>query len=289
MPTLYVANFDFDDRLARPELKTLPANLRAINARLAPLLAPLCGPDDAVALPGDAVPDAARFDRVEPWGVEPHVVAWLRKIGVRPDALAALPDPAAVRAVNGRRWQFAAERSLGLLPDGAVLCESGTSLSHAAKGLPGGWVMKGEHGGSGRAILFGEGALRGRQTAWMATQIMRGCVTVEPRDVTYREYSAHFTVAADGVTFDGVCLLNSTPTGRFRSVEPLRSPGDALLAAVPVWTAVAERARADGYRGFLGIDAAAAYGTVDRPVRDVNARWTMGRLALSLGRPIENP
>ncbi|MEM9701577.1 MAG: hypothetical protein AAF907_03945, partial [Planctomycetota bacterium] len=47
-PTLYVANFDFDDRLANPAMTTLPKRLRRINTRLAPFLEPLCGPEDAV-------------------------------------------------------------------------------------------------------------------------------------------------------------------------------------------------------------------------------------------------
>ena len=59
------------------------------------------GPDDAVALLGQPVSHAGRFARVEPWGVEPHVLRWLGTLGLRPDALDRLPDPTAVRAVNG--------------------------------------------------------------------------------------------------------------------------------------------------------------------------------------------
>ena len=293
MRTLHVANFDFDDRLARPSLKTLPANLRAVNARLAPLLNGLCGPGDVVGLVGDDVSDAAAFDRVEPWGVEPDVVAWLRAIGVRPAVLDALPDPAAVRAVNSRRWQFAAERDLNLSAGGVTLRESADAARDAVAALAGhprGWVVKAEHGGSGRGLRLGSGPLPPAVDRWVEGVAGRGmCLTVEPRDDRAWEYSAHLTVTDAGVTFDGVCFLHSTPTGRFRSVEPLRRSSDALAAAEPVWRGVAERARADGYRGFLGIDAAAAWGAVERPVRDVNARWTMGRLALATGRTVKNP
>ncbi len=287
--TLYVANFDFDDRLAKPAMTTLPKRLRVINARLAPLLEPLLRPGDALVQPGDPVPNAGRFERIEPWGVEPTVLKWLRRIGARPDVLERLPDPAAVRTANSRRFQFEAERALSVLPAGADLCDSPRDLYSAADRLPGGWVMKGEYGGSGRAILFGAGRPSDRMNAWIATQTLRGCVTIEPRDESYREYSAHFTVTDRGVTFDGVCWLHSTPTGRFRSVEPLPRTDAVLAECEPVWTAVAERARARGHRGFLGIDAAAGFSQVNRPVRDVNARWTMGRVALTLGRRVSNP
>ena len=289
MPTLYVANFDIDDRLARPELGTLPKSLRAINARLAPLLRGLCGPGDAAAAPGDWVPDAGRFDRVEPWGVEPHVLRWLGGLGVRPEALDTLPDPAAVRAVNSRHWQWEIERALGLASGRATLCESEIDVFDAARDLadhPRGLVLKGEFGGSGRSVRFAPAG----DPRWAAGVLARGqCVTVEPRDDADAEISAHLTVTGDGVTFDGLCTLRSSRTGQFRSVEPLGRPAPALLEPASVWAAVAERARADGYRGFLGIDAAVRDGAVIRPVRDVNARWTMGRVALTTGRAVTNP
>ena len=289
MPTLYVANFDFDDRLAKPAMTTLPAKLHAINARLAPLLKPLCEPGDAVAVPGDRLPDAGRFDRVEPWGVEPHVLRWLGLIGVRDDVLRALPNPAAVRTVNGRRWQWETERALNVLPTGATREDRTTLICDAAERLAGGWALKREHGGSGRGVLLGLGRPSGRQTAWLAAVPAGQAVTIEPRDLVDAEISAHFTVTADSATFDGLCSLRSSLTGQFQSVEPLADPPAPLLAPLPVWTAVAERARAEDYRGPLGIDAAVRDGVVVRPVRDVNARWTMGRVALRTGRRVSNP
>ena len=113
------------------------------------------------------------------------------------------------------------------------------------------------------------------------------CVTAEPRERGESEISAHFTVGEAGVTFDGLCRLWSTPTGGFHRVDPLADPAPALLTSLPVWTAVAEAARARGYRGFLGVDAATRDGLVVRPVRDVNARWTMGRVALANGRGVD--
>ena len=284
-PTLFVANFDCDDRLARPSLGTLPKRLRELNARLAPVLRRLCEPGDAVACVGDGVPDAGRFGRVEPWGVEPHALRWLRSLGLGPDTLDRLPDPAVVRAVNGRRWQFAAETDLGVLPAGARLCESIEQVAAACAALPASWVLKSEHGASGRGVRFGAGNVPDRLLRWAKNALARGgCVTVEPRAADTWEGSAHFTLADGGVRYDGVCRLHCTPGGRFRSVEPLPTLGDGLHSALPIWEAVTQRAHAAGYRGPLGIDAAGSFGVVNRPVRDVNARWTMGRVALESGR-----
>ena len=67
-------------------------------------------------------------------------------------------------------------------------------------------------------------------------------------------------------------------------------------AAVAAATQAAEAVAAEGYFGPLGIDAMqyrAGDGTIAvRPIQDVNARWTMGRLSLGLRRsflPVATP
>ena len=301
-PTLYVANFDFDDRLAKPSMTTLPKTLRAINARLAPLLEPLCGPGDAVVLPGEWVPDADRFGRVEPWGVEPHVLGWLGLIGVRDSVLRNLPDPAAVRAVNSRRWQYFSERSHRSVPHDLVMIEPETGplwfdppmeLGAVLRRMcsTGGCVAKSEFGGSGRGvrIALDEDSLAA-VSMWGKRLLERGRrAFFEPYDDADAEISAHLTVTEDGITFDGLCTLRSSARGQFESVEPLLDAPAAWLESLPIWTTVAKRARADGYRGYLGIDAAVKGSVVIRPVRDVNARWTMGRVALATGKRVSNP
>ncbi|QDT17476.1 hypothetical protein [Alienimonas californiensis] len=271
----------------------MPKNLRAINERLAATLSDLCGTADTIVLPGEPIRDSERYDRIVPWGVEPHTLRWLAENGVRPQVIASLPDSTAARAVNSRRWQWETEQALGLIAGEVVLCELLDDLAAVLDALakyPRGWVLKAEHGGSGRGLRFGMGPFSEADAKWAHGVFQRGlCVTAEPRDDRAREYSAHLTIRDDSVTFDGVCFLHSTPTGRFRSAEPLSRLSPALLDAVPIWTAVGERARESGYRGPMGVDAAAAWGVVERPVRDVNARWTMGRIALATGREVRNP
>ncbi|MEM9702515.1 MAG: hypothetical protein AAF907_08735, partial [Planctomycetota bacterium] len=261
--------------------------------RLAPFLEPLCGPEDAVAVPGDWVENSDRFERVEPWGVEPQVLGWLGLIGVQDNVLQTLPNPAAVRPVNGRRWQLETERVLEV-SDRVVLClKSDEVFRSVAQWEIAGHeaVIKGEYGGSGRSVWFSNGVRQPNfNTEKDCYTLKTGCsFTVEPAEDADAEISAHLTVTDDGVTFDGLCSLVSSMTGQFVSVEPLADPPAALLEPRPIWEAVAERARADGYRGYLGIDAAVKDGVVIRPIRDVNARWTMGRIALTLGREVRNP
>ena len=284
MLTLYVANFDFDDRLAGGGR----ARAFAPNARFLPVLERLCEPGDAATTIGPFY-GIDRFDRVELWGVDEHVEWWLRTFDPPPGGLDRLPDPAVVRAVNGRRWQFAAEGELGVRPAGMTLCASPAELAAAVVGLPGDWVLKSEHGGSGRGVRFGRGPLPGALRNWAAKRFRAGlCVTCEPRARFDAEFSAHFTLTPDAAAFAGVCRLRSTRGGQFERVEPTRLT-PPLAGALPVWEAVAERARAAGYRGPLGIDAGSAGGRVVRPVMDINARWTMGRVALETGRAVENP
>ena len=259
-----------------------------MNDRLAPVLRGVCGPGDAVAFVGYAVPDAGRFDRVEPWGVEPHALAWLRSLGLRPGVLDRLADPAAARAVNGRRWQFAAEGELDVRPARSAICETPGELAAALAAITGRWVMKQEFGGSGRDVRFGAGPLTGPLANWAANRLAAGPLFAEPWVRFEAEFSAHFTLTGDAAIFEGTCRLRSTPAGQFEAVEPttLTPP---LAAALPVWEAVAGRALAAGYRGPLGIDAGFAGGRVVRPVMDANARWTMGRVALATGRAVGNP
>ena len=288
MPTLHVANFDFDDRLARPERGDLPASLRGINERLRPLLEPLLKSGDAAVVAGESV-ERGRFDRAVPWGVEPHVLHWLGTLGLA----GGFPDPAVVRAVNGRRFQWECETTLGVRPAGARWCGTAEEFADAAASLsdanPSGWVAKAEFGGSGRGVRFGAGEPTDAVVRWVAAGCRRGGgFLVEPRLWTAAEAGVHFTVWPDGrVRHDGVTGLTSHPDGRFRRSEPLASGeqgdwGDAVTAGERVARLAADR----GYHGPLSVDAARLTDGTLRPVQDVNARRTMGRVALETGRPV---
>jgi hypothetical protein len=92
----------------------------------------------------------------------------------------------------------------------------------------------------------------------------------------------------------GVTQLHCNERGQYRGswfTEPLNAKGDISSdwqAAVDWALRAAERLQDRGYFGPLGIDAmryTLPGGAVHmRPLQDINARWTMGRLSLGWRR-----
>ncbi len=173
--------------------------------------------------------------------------------------------------------------------------------------LPDGpWVVKARYSASGMRRVRGEGPLgdtqRDRVQGWLDAD---GAVVVQRWLDGVVDLSTHGLVEDDGVRLDGIVRFETGPGGVFRGafVGPwahglpadvqrfLHTPRkhavrDALEAA---WTSVAEAARADGYRGPLGVDALIARDggeLVLVPVVEANPRWTMGRIALLLRKRV---
>ena len=203
-------------------------------------------------------------------------------------------EPSIVRRVNSRRFKFALERRLDVAVPVSAITESISELQNAVDPLSSdeGWVLKGEFGGAGREVRFGTGPLSEADAAWAANRWRRGlAVTVEPRLKPVDEAGLQFWINDDGdVAFDGVTPLLTRPGGGYLGN---RFDGDPQLLsiwqeAIAVGRAVALAVAAEGYFGPLGIDAMRyrdSDGTVRiRAVQDLNARYTMGRLALGLRR-----
>jgi hypothetical protein len=154
------------------------------------------------------------------------------------------------------------------------------------------WVLKGEFGGAGREIRFGSGPFSNVDASWVGNRFRRGLsVTIEPRLDCIAEAGVQFQIDSDGaVAFIGVTPLLSRADG---SYEGSRFENDASLPAdwseaIAVGRLAAAAVAREGYCGPLGIDAMryrdAAGETRFRPLQDLNARYTMGRLALGLRR-----
>jgi hypothetical protein len=114
---------------------------------------------------------------------------------------------------------------------------------------------------------------------------------LEPWVECVAEAGIQWTIPRKGApVLEGVVPLLTAPSGQYRGSR-FRSDGDvagAWAEAVAAGRGVAIKLQEMGYFGPLGIDAARyrdAAGDVRlRPVQDVNARWTMGRLALGWQR-----
>lgn len=309
-PTLFIGNFDFEHRLAEDGWNA-PAELLRRNAQLS--LAWLCaarsadwlwGPDgSAIELIGGESPSDWSIGRtvrdwrmiespfvLEPWGWNR---CWHSEASARHGA-SALPSWEVVRSVNGRDYRAKLEQSL--FPDSPgtpVIVSDAAELGTVFEelGTDRGWVVKSRWGMSGRQQRRGCGMPDERMRAWMVERIRReGSVVVEPWLRIVAEGGAQWLLPAEGEpVWLGLTELEVDHRGQPRGCWTAFKPGslwtdDWQSEAREATRRVARRVQADGYFGPLGIDVALIGEDGAelrlRPLQDLNARWTMGRLAL---------
>lgn len=260
-----------------------------------PAVKPLSASDQARPV---GLMDVAAIDvRLEacPWGWTDDVRDLSGQHGWR----VAAPPQEVIREANSRRFSVELERSLGVGLDGAAVVRSVEDLLAAVARLPEGanrWVLKAEFGMSARERIFGEGRQPNAQVVnWLGSRLKDGSAAVlEPWVERIEEVSLQFTVPYSGVPLlEGVTPLLTDSAGRYlgnrfgSNVElELR-----WMRAVETGVRVARQLRRLGYFGPLGIDAM-RYRDFDgreriRSVQDVNARHSMGRLALGFRRVLE--
>jgi hypothetical protein len=303
-PRLFIGNFDFEAGLVSPSASSSRDAIRR-NSELA--FAWL-----AVARPGDVIvtehlPDAGyaatldkllrkgvRFARstdsfddeidVTPWGWERRVFVWADSVGLNEVA----PPLHAIAVANSREFSFACERDFGCgLENQAVCCSIG-EVNNAVAPLNR-WLIKANFGASGRERIVASGQLTPEATQWLAKRLDRdGAVFVEPLVEAIDEAGVQWELPREGgePQLVGVVPLLSDERGQYRgSVSPSSSVvPEQWRNTVEISRRAAQRAHSLGYFGPLGIDAMRyrdSSGTIrDRPLQDINARWTMGRLAL---------
>jgi len=306
-------NADFEvelahDAHARPYRRAQAFEL--LNRRLAPHLLRLARPGDALlygvpwtrALMDEArrrevelvSPDAAARGRkpqagrlFTPWG-------WTRSAAEQGEVVGAdvrPPDFELVARVNSKLWSHALEEELGWALHGARVVRTAEELNEAAaRARPGAedkWVVKSPYGFAARERVLGRGPrVKGPQATWALKRLARGEPLVfQPWLEVKREYGVVVEVAEDGAhRLLGVSDLRTngagTGTGYVlgRPPEPGRMKELAETGAV-----VCERLRAEGYAGPAGFDALEHAGGL-HPLLEVNARYTMGFVALAVER-----
>ncbi len=168
-------------------------------------------------------------------------------------------------------------------------------------------VLKARFGTAGRNRMRIDLAreMDSRIDRWISRNLsMYGGVLVEPWVDRCADFSVQFTIeAADRVVIHGVTRLLNDSAGRFvgnltgRLFDGLDRELRSRLAGpdgvLPVLHAAARfagaRLAAQGYRGPAGIDAFAWRGKRGlrlRPICEINARYTMGRVALEIARRV---
>jgi len=297
-------NADCESELARlpapyPRLPTISKRNRA----LAPLLLWLTRSKDALLVerpwedglraaaerrdvellaPGDG---GARPLEFTPWGWTPSAMT----DGVAMGALVNAPPLDVVVRVNSKRFSHAVERALGIATPGARLVESRAELDEAlATTCPGPndkWVVKDLFGFAARERVLGRGPrLDPASETWVERKLVRGlALLVEPWLDVVREYGIPIQVAADG-SVDVLGIVDVATNGAGVSTgyyfgRPIDSGVRAELERVAI--DVGRRLYAEGYSGPAGIDALECV-TGLRPLLEVNARYTLGFVALAV-------
>lgn len=301
-PRLFVGNFDFEHRLAEPQ-RVLPRRIDDLNADLAWSWLPLAQDGDMIwtpqtaniASPGIPLSASVRFiadwreveTHVElvPWGWTDDLLLTARvKRWRHPDI-----DPSVVKWANSRQTSAEMETALGCGLPGAKACRSLDEVAAAITALPEPrrWVIKAEFGMSGRERQVGQGPLTTPATNWITRRLAtEGVVFFEPWVERLDEVGILFDVPADGAPqLVGVAPMLIAPGGHYRGswFAPPVTEFPWWTDAVTIATNAARELQARGYVGPLGIDAMhyrLPDGTTGvRPLQDINARWSMGRLA----------
>jgi hypothetical protein len=303
-PRLFLGNFDFEAGLVSPSASSSRDAIRR-NSELAFAWLSIARPGDVVVT--EHLPDApyaatlerlhrqgVRFARptdslddalvVTPWGWERRVFVWADSLGLSE----AAPPLHAIAVANSREFSFACERDFGCGLDGQTVCCTIGEVSEAVSSLER-WLIKANFGASGRERIAGSGLPTPEATQWLAKRLDRdGAVFVEPLVEAVEEVGVQWQLpSGEGEPqLIGVVPLLSDERGQYRGSGIPSAPGvpEPWRNVVEVSRRAALRAQSLGYFGPLGIDAMRyrdSSGTIrNRPLQDINARWTMGRLAL---------
>ncbi|MCA1565405.1 MAG: hypothetical protein LC803_07180 [Acidobacteria bacterium] len=306
-------NADFETELAAgAHAYRRPQAFVSINRRLAPHLLWLAVEGDALLVeerPSESFQsDAARrgvelltldaaqheqhqADRIfTPWGWTPRMVALGGQVGA-----SVLPVPLeVVRRVNSKLWSHALEQELGIEMGGARIAASfeelAEALAHACPRVDDKWVIKSPFGFAARERVLGRGArLEGAQATWARRQFAVGATLIfQPWLERVREYGVTFEIISGGeINLIGISDLQTngagTGTGYLlgRKIDSGRRAGLERMAR-----AVGARLFQEGYTGPAGMDAL-EHASGLHPLLEINARYTMGFVALAIERALK--
>ena len=316
----FLPNFAFEDELCQPHSQPGSETQRAVTELAPLLgLAAQATTDATVIVADGTLPDDVpgclnhvRFleestvgqltdgDRIIPWGWTKKSQLFAVRHGVA-DGL--LPEVAAIRQANSRSFNAQFDVVVGDnsedQPFGikfGCVCHSMDNVLNAIRQLRSKgfdrWVAKPQisHAGRNRLLVTGE-TLNSQQNGWLRKRLDDG-VYVEPWVELLREYSVQFDVPRSesgsnpaSPKFLGMTELLNDHVGRYAGNLLLAASEHPDVAAmVEHGLLVCEAAQRVGYFGPIGIDGfqfADQQGNVGfRVCNDINARFTMGRLAL---------
>ncbi|MEX2285748.1 MAG: hypothetical protein WD648_01585 [Planctomycetaceae bacterium] len=313
MSRLFLANLDFEHQLGRQPQGNLSASVKRLNEELAAAWVGIADDGDYLWLPAAIsadffsglvdqglpavrpVTNAANVEqRVEfcPWGW----TSSLRKWAEQHQWNFAAPEQDVVTLANSRRFSAGLEAAWSVGLNRAVVAHSLKRFVDAVAAMPGddaGWVAKAEFGMSARERVLG----RGREASAAAIQWVDkrlksdGVVFVEPWVEKLEEAGLQFTIHRSGtIVFEGLSGLLTDAAGQYRGSRfAADDQAEARwMPAIETGLRAARELQQLGYFGPLGIDAVRYRDELGnprmRPLQDINARYTMGRLSLGFRR-----
>ena len=281
-----------------------------LNRCLAPHLLWLARPGDALLLPPESSSEqlraAAQRRGVElilttqakeqpvrtftPWGWTPSAVALGEKVG-------AITQPIpfdVVRRVNSKLWSHRLETELGIAQTGAATADTFEELQAAvARARPkpdDKWVIKSPFGFAARDRVLGRGSfLDEPQAKWCRRRFAQGETLIfQPWLDVIREYGIVMEISSEGVIeIHGVSDLQTNGAGTGKGYLLGRPPvPHRAIELERIARVVGERLFKEGYNGPVGIDALEHPGGL-HPLLEINARYTMGFIALTVERSLK--
>lgn len=324
MQKILYGNFEFEHELESPTFRPT-ARIVEMSAQLSPHLLALARDGDFVwslveipksflaaaasaGLPKvsclwpdkDAVVSAEPTEIV-PWGFSGAVASFADRHSLIPVGC----QSEVVRQVNDRAFAFELETVLDSGLPGRAMVRSHEEFQEAVRAgaeqahVPESqfrWVAKSRFGMASRGRILGTGTqIDDPSAGWLWKQFEKnGCVIFEPWVECDREFSTQWDIPRNG----GAVLRGWTEIQNERAGTPsswLRHTGvpfeeSEFRSAFTILKAAVERVASAGYFGPLGIDSMRFRGpdssTALRPLQDINARYTMGRVALELAEKL---
>lgn len=282
MPRLFWSNLDFEYALRYGNLWQPP---RAVRTKLSLWRYVLrCLPGYEEALDWSDSPQHLEQpppDELLVWGKDARTM--------RAEEGASGPSPA--RLANDRLTLHAIEPLENQLPCRALIHDEQdleASLAHT----PHDWIIKHPLGVSGRERITGEaGQIGPRQRTWLMRRLAEGDTLVfEPRCAIEEEHSWHVDILSGGsLQVHGRCQLlvdlQGTHRGHIVTRRALEHESLPLIIA-DVLARLYEATRYEGPLSTDGFTGTLMQGQqkIARPVSEINARHTFGRMAIELAR-----
>jgi hypothetical protein len=315
-----VGNFSFEQQLAERKRVNLPRHLLSLNADYATIWLSVAEPGDVIYAPhavlGDLEIVATRLGLTQlgfitsldqlknpcdfqlvPWG-------WNQEMAELANSVLhqqSIPDLDIIQQANSRHMSFQLEKELHCaLPEIIESTDIGEIQQHLQKLLLKykQVVFKAEYGMSGRErILCLQPELTVQQFHWIRHRLEQGQrIYLEPWLDKVFEVSSHFLIDDQGqAKYLATTPLMTNQRGEHRGNivgwDIMQSGLKQIAEIDSLVKKCAGILAKHGYRGPLSIDSM-VFQTGNnlqiRPLQDINARWSMGRIAVEFQNRFSN-